>query len=99
VPAPHNIAFCNDCYFDQSKYQGKTLKKAAAEQVSQLQTILTSVGQALNSCNEMQSSALNQEGLEEEVLEKVNRQFEQLKAIIDQQKLVAQNTIKNLESV
>ena len=47
IPAPHNIAFCNDCYFDQNKYQGKTLKKAAQEQIAQLQAILATVGDAL----------------------------------------------------
>jgi hypothetical protein len=42
---------------------------------------------------------LNQESLEEEVTKKVNQQFEQLKNIIELQKIEAQTTIKNLESV
>lgn len=38
--APHNIALCNECYFDnEEKYgkSGKTMKKAALEQISQLE--------------------------------------------------------------
>ena len=34
--APHNIALCNDCYFDQTDVYGKngqTMKKAALEQI------------------------------------------------------------------
>lgn len=42
---------------------------------------------------------MRQEGLEEEVLKKVNKQYEQLKNIIDEQKLEAHNIIKHLESV
>lgn len=102
-PPPHNLAFCNDCFFDKNEQQkygkGMTLKKAAAEQISRLEHIRLQVNEALDSCNEMQNSVLNSEGLEDEVLKKVNRQFDQLKAIIDQQKLEAHNTIKNLESV
>jgi hypothetical protein len=34
---PHNIALCNDCYFEQQDVYGKkgqTMKKAATEQIS-----------------------------------------------------------------
>ena len=47
----------------------------------------------------MQYRVMWQEGLEEEVLKKVNKQYEQLKAIIDEQKVEAQNIIRHLESV
>jgi hypothetical protein len=47
----------------------------------------------------MQDSVINQESLESEIVKKVNRQFDQLKTIIDDQKVEAQNTIRNLESV
>lgn len=50
-----------------------TLKKAAAEQIARLEQILNQVGDALGSCSDMQNSVLNQEGLEEELLKKVNR--------------------------
>jgi len=47
----------------------------------------------------MQQSVLNMESLETEVIKKVNKQFDQLKNIIDEQKNNAQQTIHNLESV
>lgn len=34
---PHNIALCNDCYFEQQDVYGKkgqTMKKAATEQIT-----------------------------------------------------------------
>lgn len=40
-----------------------------------------------------------QESLESEIVKKVDKQFDQLKSIIDDQKKNAENTIKNLESV
>jgi len=38
----HNIALCNDCYFEQQETynkEGKTMKKAALEQIAALETI------------------------------------------------------------
>ena len=37
--APYNMAFCNDCFFEQEgKYgKGMTLKKASAEQITKLE--------------------------------------------------------------
>ena len=74
-PAPYSMAFCNDCFFEQEGRYGKgmTLKKAAAEQIARLEQILNQVGDALGSCSDLQNSVLNQEGLEEELLKKVNR--------------------------
>ena len=47
----------------------------------------------------MTNTVERQEGIEEEVVKKVNRQYDQLKAIIDEQRILAQETIKNLESI
>lgn len=47
----------------------------------------------------MQSSVNNMESLEQEVIKKVQKQFEQLKVIIDDQRVEAETVIKNLESV
>ncbi len=64
-----------------------------------MEQVFEKASEALKSCSEMQSNMLNQESLEEEVIKKCNRQFDQLKSIIDEQKKEAQTTIKNLESV
>jgi len=97
----HDMALCNDCYFENHTSCGKgmTLKQAASQQIVQFENILNECGEALDSCSDMQNRLQKQEGLEEEVLKKVNKQYEQLKAIIDEQKIEAQNTIKHLESV
>jgi hypothetical protein len=42
---------------------------------------------------------MGMESLEAEIIKKVDRQFELLKQIIDEQKSDAQHTIRNLESV
>jgi len=42
---------------------------------------------------------INEESLESEIARKVNKQFDQLKTIIDEQKVEAHNTVKYLESV
>lgn len=76
-----------------------TLKQAASSQIGQFETILAQCGEALESTSDMQYRMMRQEGLEEEVLKKVNKQYDQLKAIVDEQKLEAQNIIKHLESV
>lgn len=96
------MAMCNECYFNSNQNQrgkGMTLKQASTNQISQLESIMSQCQQSLDQCKNMQDIALNQEGLEEEVLKKVNRQFEQLKQIIDEQKSEAQQIIKHLESV
>jgi hypothetical protein len=82
----HDMALCNDCYFaDHQKFgQGKTLKQACLSQITQFESILTQCDEALSACSDMQSRVMRQEGLEEEVLKKVNRQYEQLKNIIDE---------------
>ena len=57
------------------------------------------IADQVRNCTQMQDSVINQESLESEIVKKVNRQFDQLKTIIDDQKVEAQNTIRNLESV
>ena len=47
----------------------------------------------------MQQRVANQVGLEDEILQKVDQQYNNLKSIIDEQKESAKNIIRNLESV
>lgn len=75
------------------------MKKAALEQINQLEAICKAIADSVKSCSDMQDSLINQESLETEIVKKVNRQFDQLKSIIDDQKDEAKNTIQNLESV
>lgn len=56
VGPPHNIALCNDCYFDgQDVYgkSGKTLKKAALEQIQTLEGIYGQIDDSVKSCSDM----------------------------------------------
>ena len=62
VGPPHNIAMCNDCYFEnQDKYGkvGKTMKKACLEQITQLESIFESIENSVRNCSDMQSSLVN----------------------------------------
>ena len=47
----------------------------------------------------MKNNVQQQMGIEEEVIEKVDKQYEQLKSIVDEQREEAFITIKNLESI
>jgi hypothetical protein len=50
---PHNIALCNDCYFEKQDVYGKggrTMKKAALEQISALEGICVSIIDAVRNC-------------------------------------------------
>ena len=47
----------------------------------------------------MQHMILNQESLEDEIVKKVDLQYDNLKSIIDEQKAHAKSIIRNLESV
>ena len=47
----------------------------------------------------MQQRIMNQESLEDEITQKVDKQFDMLKRIIDEQKAHAKDIIRNLESV
>jgi N-acetylneuraminic acid mutarotase len=52
--APHNIALCTDCFFEKQdvygKNQGKTLKKACLEQISQLEEVYKIIDASVKSC-------------------------------------------------
>lgn len=50
-------------------------------------------------CAGMQRRVASQVGLEEEIMTKVDEQYNNLKGIIDEQKEHAKNIIRNLESV
>ena len=47
----------------------------------------------------MKNTVAEQEGIEEEVVKKVQKQYDQLKAIVDEQREEAFLTIKHLESI
>jgi hypothetical protein len=60
--APHNIAMCNECYFDKQDIYGKTgltMKKACLEQINQLEAIYKAIDQSVLSCSDMQTSIVN----------------------------------------
>ena len=64
-----------------------------------LEQIQKECEQNLHKCAEMQEKIRNQERLEDEISKKVDREFDYLKQIIDQQKSEACKVISNLESV
>ena len=102
VGPPKNIALCNDCYFEQQDIYGKkgqTMKKAALQQITELESLEKIIAEQVRSCSQIQDSVINEESLESEIARKVNRQFDQLKTIIDEQKVETHNTVKYLESV
>jgi DNA repair exonuclease SbcCD ATPase subunit len=75
------------------------LRKACTEQISSLENVLITVSDSVQSCEDLQTNIGGMESLETEVIQKVERQFEQLKSVIDEKKADATNTIKHLESV
>lgn len=97
----HDQALCNDCYFDNhgSCGRGMTLKQAATQQIDSFKEVLSATEKEYGSCSSMSTTVTQQEGIEEEVIKKVNHQYEQLKHIVDEQRNEAFNTIKNLESI
>lgn len=76
-----------------------TLKQAATQQIDQFKSVLTESNEHYTSCSSMKNTVTQQMGIEEEVVEKVDHQYEQLKKIVDEQRKEAFNTIKNLESI
>lgn len=97
----HDQALCNDCYFEDhgSCGRGMTLKQAATQQIEQFKSVLGESNDQYTSCFSMKNTVQQQMGIEEEVVEKVDKQYEHLKTIVDEQRSEAFNTIKNLESI
>ena len=54
---------------------------------------------AYEECSTMKTQVLEQEGIEEEVVKKVQQQYAKLTAIVDEQREQAFLTIKHLESI
>ena len=94
-------ALCNDCYFDYHGRcgRGMTLKQASNLQINQFQDLLDNTNSAFETCSTMKTTVMEQEGIEEEVVKKVQKQYDQLKAIVDEQREEAFLTIKHLESI
>ena len=67
--------------------------------IQHLQTIQEQCTGNLQKCQDMEEQIKNQERLEDEITTTVNREFDYLKSIIDEQKERATNIISNLESV
>ena len=97
----HDQALCNDCYFDLHVGcgRGMTLKQASAEQVGLFEKLLEDSQTAFTECSGMKESVDRQEGIEEEVKKKVEEEYKRLTEIVDEQRLLAQQTIQNLESI
>jgi hypothetical protein len=96
-----DLAMCNDCYFDNHGKCGKgmTLKQAATLQINAFKEVLTETNEEHTLCSSMKTTVQQQEGILEEVVKKVDHQYEQLKNIVDEQRKEAFNVIKNLESI
>ena len=96
-----DMALCNDCYFDNHAAcgRGMTLKQAATLQIDAFKSVLNLTSEEYESCSNMKNTVQQQMGIEEEVIEKVDHQYEQLKKIVDEQRKEAFVTIKNLESI
>ena len=96
-----DMALCNDCYFDNHTQcgRGQTLKQAAIQQIDAFKAVLKESSDQYTACSTMKNNVQQQMGIEEEVIEKVDKQYEQLKSIVDEQREEAFITIKNLESI
>ncbi len=99
----HEKILCLDCALNDHQSCGgqkaKTLKVAASDLVTKFEEILQNCKEHQNQCSQMQQRVANQVGLEDEILQKVEGEFNHLKSIIDEQKESAKNIIRNLESV
>ena len=94
-----NMILCLDCALADQSYKVKTLKMAAQETVAKFDEILNACRDHQSQCAGMQRRVASQVGLEEEIMAKVDEQYNNLKSIIDEQKDSAKNIIRNLESV
>ena len=61
--------------------------------------LLNQTKTALEECSTMKNTVQEQEGIEEEVIKKVQHQYAKLTAIVDEQREKAFLTIKHLESI
>ena len=97
----HDQALCNDCYFDDHGTcgRGMTLKQASTNQINQFEELLEQTNKAFADCSNMKNTVSEQEGIEEEVVKKVQQQYDRLTAIVDEQREEAFMTIKHLESI
>jgi len=93
------MILCLDCALADQSFKVKTLKMAAQETVSKFDEILNACRDHQSQCAGMQKRVASQVGLEEEIMAKVDEQYNNLKSIIDEQKDSAKNIIRNLESV
>ena len=77
---------CNECYFENQEHWGKTLtlKQAANMHLQHLEQIQNEAGANLQKCTDMQEQIRSQERLEDEIIKKVDKEFDYLKEIIDQ---------------
>ena len=97
----HDMALCNDCYFDDHGGcgRGMTLKQASTQQISAFEGLLAETNTAYDECSSMKESVERQGGIEEEVKKKVEEEYKRLTEIVDEQRGIAQETILNLESI
>ena len=81
-----DMALCNDCYFENHVQcgRGMTLKQAATQQIDKFKGVLKDTTDHYESCSTMKNTVQQQMGIEEEVIEKVDKQYEQLKMIVDE---------------
>lgn len=93
------MILCLDCALADQSFKVKTLKMAAQETVAKFDDILNACKEHQTQCAGMQRRVASQVGLEEEIMMKVDEQYNNLKSIIDEQKEGAKNIIRNLESV
>jgi len=63
-----------------------TLKQASTLQIGLFEDLLNETNAAYASCSTMKTIVMEQEGIEEEVIKKVQHQYDQLKAIVDEQR-------------
>lgn len=97
----HDQALCNDCYFELHGGcgRGMTLKQASTLQINLFEDLLNQTTAAFEECSTMKNTVMEQEGIEDEVIKKVQQQYAKLTAIVDEQREQAFLTIKHLESI
>ena len=99
--ANHELAVCAECYFSEHKgcSDSMLLKEACQEFIRKFEAIKNQAEENRTNCSSMQKRVSEQVDLEDEIMKKVEQQYDALKMIIDEQKEHATQIIKNLESV